>query len=103
MAQAVGRLLVIAKARVRSQVSPFEICGEQSGTGTAGCTSASVFPTSLSYRQCSILICIVNVTLSEGRAGEAWEPSNKAINRALGRKMLARWRLLVFRLVCPRR
>jgi hypothetical protein len=34
MAQAVSRRSVTAEARVRSRVSPCEICGGQSGTGT---------------------------------------------------------------------
>jgi hypothetical protein len=33
-ARAVSCLPFIAEARVRYQVSPFEICGEQSGIGT---------------------------------------------------------------------
>jgi hypothetical protein len=34
MAQAVGRRPIALQARVPSQVSPYEICGGQSGTGT---------------------------------------------------------------------
>jgi hypothetical protein len=42
MAQAVSRRHLTAEARVRSRVSPGEICGGQSGTGT-GFSSSSRF------------------------------------------------------------
>ena len=44
MAQVVSRWPVTAKARVRSQVIPCEICGGQSGIGTGFSPSISVFP-----------------------------------------------------------
>jgi hypothetical protein len=44
MAQAVSRRPLTAEARVRSPVSPCEICGGQSGTGTGFFPSSSVFP-----------------------------------------------------------
>jgi hypothetical protein len=44
MAQAVSRRLLTAEARVRSRVSPFGICGGQSGNGTGFSPSTSVFP-----------------------------------------------------------
>jgi hypothetical protein len=45
MAQAVSRRPLTAEARVRSRVSPYGICGRQSGTGTTGLSpSTSVFP-----------------------------------------------------------
>ena len=42
MAEEVSRWAVTTKAQVRSQVSPYEICGGQSGTGTG--LSTSFFP-----------------------------------------------------------
>jgi len=42
----VSFLPLTAKARVQSQVSPQEICGEQSGTGTGFSTNTSVSPVS---------------------------------------------------------
>jgi hypothetical protein len=44
MAQAVSRRPLIAEARVRSRVSPCEICGGQSGTGTCFSPSCRFFP-----------------------------------------------------------
>ena len=43
MAQAVSRRPLTAKARFRSRVSPCEICGGESGTGTGFSQSTSVF------------------------------------------------------------
>ena len=44
MAQAVSRRPFTAEARIRSRVSPCEICGGQSGNGTGFSPSTSVFP-----------------------------------------------------------
>jgi hypothetical protein len=44
MAQAVSRRPLTAEARVRVRVSPCEICGGQSGTGTGLSPNSSVFP-----------------------------------------------------------
>jgi hypothetical protein len=44
MAQAVSRRPLTTEARVRSQVGPCGICGEQSGIGTGFSPSTSVFP-----------------------------------------------------------
>jgi hypothetical protein len=37
------------------------------------------FPLSVSFLQCSIPIFILILLNSEGQAGEAWDPSNKAV------------------------
>jgi hypothetical protein len=44
MAHAVSRRPLTAEARVRSRVSPCEICGGQSGTGTGFSPSCRFFP-----------------------------------------------------------
>ena len=58
-AQAVSRRPVSMKARVQCQVSPCEIYGGQSGTGTGFSPSNKDFfppPRSVSFHQCTILI-----------------------------------------------
>jgi hypothetical protein len=77
VAQAVSRRCLTAEARVRSEVGTCEICGVQSGTGTGFFFSEYFrFPLSVSFRRCSILICIYMLLLA-GQTGEAWEPSKK--------------------------
>jgi hypothetical protein len=44
MAQVVSRRPLTAEARVCSRVSQCEVCGAESGTGTAFSQSSSVFP-----------------------------------------------------------
>jgi hypothetical protein len=70
---------------VRSQVSPCEICGGQSGTVTGFSPSTTVSP-SVPFHQCSTLICILILLLSDGLPGEEWEPKSSvffAIREAL--------------------
>jgi hypothetical protein len=47
MAHAVSRLPLTADVRVRSRVSPCEICGGQSGTGTGFSPSCRFSPVNL--------------------------------------------------------
>jgi hypothetical protein len=64
MAQAVSRRPLTAEARVRSRVSPCEICGGQSGTGTGFFSELSVFPWCsiiCKTRFKKLLICITGV------------------------------------------
>ena len=58
-----------AEARVQSQVSPCNICGGQSGSGTY----FSLL--SVSFRRRSTLIFIYMLLLPEGQTGGAWEHS----------------------------
>jgi len=44
MAQAVSCRPLTVETRVRSQVSPYEICGGQGGSGTGLSTNISGFP-----------------------------------------------------------
>jgi hypothetical protein len=44
MVQPVSRRPLTAEAQVRSRVSPYGICGGQSGTGTGFSQSTSLFP-----------------------------------------------------------
>jgi hypothetical protein len=44
MAQAVSQRYLNVEAHIRSQASPYGICGGQSVTGTHSSPSASVFP-----------------------------------------------------------
>jgi hypothetical protein len=56
MAQAVSCQFLIAEDRVRSLISPFLICGGQSGTGTGSSSSSSDFPVNITPDWLSILI-----------------------------------------------
>jgi len=56
----VSRQTVIADARVRSQVSSCEICGEQSGTRARFSPECFAFSLSVSFHQCSILMMFVD-------------------------------------------
>jgi hypothetical protein len=56
MVLAVRRQHLTAEARIRPQVSPCEICGEQSGTGRGFSPSSSVFPVNIIPPWLSILI-----------------------------------------------
>ena len=71
------RRLLTTEIRVRSQIIPCEICGGQSGKVTGFYSECFGFTQSLSFHQCSILIFTYMLLLSEGRAGEVWEPSRK--------------------------
>jgi len=75
MDQAVSWQPFITKARVRSPVSPREICGGQIGTVTGFLSQYFSCP-SVSFHQCSILF-IFWLLLSERQMGEAWEHSKQ--------------------------
>jgi hypothetical protein len=93
VAKALSRRPVIAEAWVRSQVSPCEICGGRTASGTGFSPSISVyaivmlflispgscFPVPVSLHQFCILIFFLISSLSEGREGQACELSNKAM------------------------
>jgi hypothetical protein len=78
MAQAVGRRPFTAQALVRSQTSPHGICGGQSGTGTVFLRVLRFSPVSIVPPMLYTSIYVV-ILSSEGRAGEEWEPSKKAV------------------------
>jgi hypothetical protein len=54
MAQTVSCRPLTAEARFRSRISPFGICGGQSGTGTGSFSEYFGFPQSMSFHRCSI-------------------------------------------------
>jgi hypothetical protein len=64
------------EAQLRSQVSPREICGRQSGTGSEFSPSIAVFPLPISFHEFSVLI-FINILPVPGQSGDAWEPSKK--------------------------
>jgi hypothetical protein len=55
--------------------------------GLAHSSTGTSIPLSVSFHQSSIPIFILTLLLSEGQAGEAWEPSNKAGVLYLSRAM----------------
>ena len=65
------------QARDRSQVSPCEICGRQSGTSTFFLLGVSIFVLSVSVRHCSILIFIYLLLLPKRRMCLDWGPFRK--------------------------
>jgi hypothetical protein len=69
-----GRRPLTAEARVRSQASPREIYGGQSGAGTGFFPEYFGLPPSTSFRQCSIFSSVYELLLRERQMGEAWEP-----------------------------
>lgn len=67
MGQTFNRWPLTAKAWVRSQVNPCEMCDGQSGAGTRVSQSISVFPVSIIPRM------LIYVLLVPKRRGEVWE------------------------------
>ena len=53
-------------------------CGEKRGSGTSFSSSISVFPCSIIPTMLHTIFILI-ILLPEGQAGEAWEPSNKAM------------------------
>ena len=88
MAQAVGRSPPAAEARFRFQVSPLEICCWQGGSDRSF-SSCFSFPLSVSFHQCSILICVYISLLREGEmdgAGSLLRQCSFGTRVALGRR-----------------
>jgi hypothetical protein len=79
--------------RIRSKVSPCEVCGGRNGTVTGFSLSILVFPMYMSYHQCSALIYIYTLLLPAGHRSKAWEPSKKQFSfgnpGTLDRKVLS--------------
>jgi hypothetical protein len=68
MDQAISRRPLTAEVRVRGQVSPFGICGGQSGTGTGFCPSSSVF------------VCLYYSTMAlHAHVSITWETNNRPV------------------------
>ena len=73
MTHVVNRLRPNSKTQIWSQFRPSEICGGQSGNGDRFFLLYLIFPLSESFHQCSTLIFIHTLLLSEGQAGETWK------------------------------
>jgi hypothetical protein len=73
----------LVEARVRSQASPCEICGGQSGTGIGYPPITSVFPVNV-VPKCPTLILML--LLPQGQTGEAWEPVDSAALSEMGER-----------------
>jgi hypothetical protein len=83
-AQAVSRRPVTAEAQVRSQVQGMLDLWWTKWHCGRFLTKHFGFHLSVPYHQCSmhiIIICILTLLLSEGQAGETWEPQNATLCR----------------------
>jgi len=81
MTQAVSRRPLTTEDWVRSH-SAHVTCGGQSDTVTAFSPNAFGFRLSLAFHQCSILIFIDMLLLSERKALETWESPNKVTGKS---------------------
>jgi len=95
MAEAVSRRPFPKQTVIRCRASSRETCGDHSGTETV--FSLSIYfgcPPPVAFQQYYILIFLLLLLLPQGKAGEAWEHSTKAmpfrIWRAMDRKVLSR-------------
>ena len=77
MSQAVSRRPLTAEERAQSQVSPCQICGGQSGSGTGFSSSTSVFPRQHHSINAPHLYSFLKLLLPEGQTDKAKEPSKK--------------------------
>jgi hypothetical protein len=68
IAQAISRWPVIAEDRVRSQISPCEFYGGQSGIGTGFCPSSSGFRVNIIPQMLRTCLVHVAVTRTNGKA-----------------------------------
>jgi hypothetical protein len=84
-------------ARLRSQVSPYEISGGQRDTGAGFFPEYFGFPLSVSFPPILHTHLTYTSLLPEGQRGEAWEPSkNNALSEIMERWIERYFHLLVF-------
>jgi hypothetical protein len=70
--------LITREASARFRASPCAICGGKSYT-EIGFLRVLLFPISVLFPQCSIIIFILTLLLPERETGEAWEHSDKTV------------------------
>jgi len=85
MVQTVRRRPLTAEARLRCQF-PRDLWWTKLGLGQVFSSKYFGFPMSVSFHQCSLLVFIYTLLLSEGQTGEAWEPSKKLNSSEIGKQ-----------------